>query len=246
MPQFTTLTWEPSARWVRGTKSGTTVVDSKHPVLVRDPDKYVPLYAFPKRDVRVELLRPSARPPGGEPDAGGKEFFDLVVDGVTVENAAWAYPPGELADYIAFEWFLRDGVIDHWYEEDEEIFVTPRDPAHRVDALRSSRHVEVWIDGKLVADSRQSVALFETGHAVRYYVPQEDIRMELFEPTDSRTGCPYKGFASYWSYTGGDTPVTRPDVAWGYPDPTPESGPIKGHLAFYDNVAEYVVDGEKI
>ncbi|WP_431038413.1 DUF427 domain-containing protein [Streptomyces sp. P6-2-1] len=245
MPKFTSLSWEPSERWVRGVRGSVTVVDSKHPVLVRDPDKYAPLYAFPKEDVRTDLLKPGAAPPDGATDPG-KQFYDLHIDGVVVPHAAWSYPESELEEHIAFDWFLRDGVLDHWYEEDEEIFVTPRDPQHRVDALRSSRDVVVRIDGTVVAESNRPVVLFETGHATCFYLPPEDVRMELFTPTDSRTGCPYKGFASYWTFNpeGGGEP--RTDVAWSYEDPTGESAAIKGYLCFYTTVAEYIVDGVKV
>ena len=44
------LTWEPSQRWVRAGKGGSTVVDSRHPCLVWEPDLPVPQYAFPRAD----------------------------------------------------------------------------------------------------------------------------------------------------------------------------------------------------
>src|SRR5262249_58624742 len=81
-------------------------------------------------------------------------------------------PP--LAPYAAFEWDL----IDHWYEEDEEIFRHPRNPYKRVDAIRSSRRVEVIIGGATVADTRRAVFLFETGLPPRYYIPRDDVRSD--------------------------------------------------------------------
>jgi uncharacterized protein (DUF427 family) len=98
----------------------------------------------------------------------------------------------------------------------------------------------VRIDGELVAESDSPVLVFETGLPVRYYLPPDDVRWAHFEATDTRTGCPYKGFASYWTFTGGTEP--RTDVAWSYPDPTAgESAKIKGYVSFYDTVAEYSV-----
>jgi uncharacterized protein (DUF427 family) len=234
LPKYTELTWEPSERWIRGTKGDVTVVDSTRAILVRDPDRYTPLYAFPKDEVRMDLLRPAADPP-----AGPHAVYDLVVGDVVVPNAAWTYSRDELADHVAFEWFRRDDVMDHWYEEDEEVFTTARDPQHRVDAIRSTRHVKVTIDGQVVAESSRPVLVFETGIPVRYYLPPEDVRMDLFEPTETRTGCPYKGFASYWTYTGGDEALV--DVAWGYLDPNPEAASIKGYVSFYDTVADHTV-----
>ena len=84
-------------------------------------------------------------------------------------------------------------------EEDEEIFKHARDPYKRVDALPSKRHVRVVIDGQTVADTRRPHLLFETNHPVRYYIPQEDVRMDLLTPSATTSRCPYKGPASYWS-----------------------------------------------
>ena len=80
--------------------------------------------------------------------------------------------------------------MDAWFEEDEEVFVHPRDPHKRIDALRSSRHVVVEIDGVAVADSVRPVLLFETGLPVRYYLPKTDVRMDLLSATDDHDPLP--------------------------------------------------------
>ncbi|MGW2519672.1 DUF427 domain-containing protein [Streptomyces sp. NPDC001617] len=236
------LRWEPSARWVRGRKGDVTVVDSRRPVLVWEPDLPVPQYAFPRADVREDLLRPAKNPPVGR-HTGSRVFYDLEVDGELLENAAWTFPAADLAEHIAFEWFRRSGRgLDHWYEEEEEIFIHPRDPHKRVDAIPSSRHVQVRVDGTLVADTRRPVLLFETGLPTRYYVPREDVRLDLLVPTDHHTGCPYKGTATYWSWRGeADVP---PNVVWSYPEPLPAVGAVKGLLAFYNEAVDITVDGE--
>ncbi|WP_406010975.1 DUF427 domain-containing protein [Streptomyces sp. NBC_00637] len=238
------LLWEPSPRWVRGRRGESTVVDSRHPVLVWEPGVPVPLYAFPRREVREDLLRPAVNPPVGT-HTGSRVFYDLAVEGELLENAAWTFPAEDLAGHIAFEWFTRTGRgLDHWYEEEEEIFVHPRDPHKRVDALPGSRHVQVAIDGTVVADTRRPVLLFETGLPTRYYIPREDVRLDLFRPTDHRTGCPYKGTATYWSWTGAaDVP---PHVVWSYPAPLPAVAAIAGLLAFYNEAVDLTVDGESL
>ncbi|MFF7595027.1 DUF427 domain-containing protein [Streptomyces mirabilis] len=238
------LRWEPSGRWVRGCKGEVTVVDSRHPVLVWEPDVPVPLYAFPREEVRVELLRPARNPPTGT-HSGSRVFYDLEVDGELLENAAWTFPADDLAGHIAFEWFSRCGRgLDRWYEEDEEIFIHPRDPHKRVDALPSSRHVRVEIDGTVVADTRRPVLLFETGLPTRYYIPREDVRLDLLVPSDLSTGCPYKGTAAYWSWrAGGDAPA---NLVWSYPEPLPAVGAVKGLLAFYNEAVDITVDGERL
>ncbi|MFB9388434.1 DUF427 domain-containing protein [Streptomyces coeruleoprunus] len=237
------IVWEPAERWVRATKGGTTVVDSRRPLLVWEPDRPVPLYAFPEADVRVDLLRLAPRPPAGR-HPGASACYDLVVDGEVTPHAAWSFPGEDLAGHVLFEWFGR-AVLDHWYEEETEIFVHPRDPYKRVDVLPSSRHVRVEIDGTTVADTHRPVLLFETELPVRYYVPREEVRLDLLTPTDHTTRCPYKGVATdYWSWKGaGQVP---PNVAWSYPDPLPAVREISGLVAFYNEFVDLLVDGERL
>ncbi|WP_406504971.1 DUF427 domain-containing protein [Streptomyces sp. NBC_00212] len=238
------LVWEPSERWVRGRKGDVTVVDSRHPILVWEPGVPVPLYAFPREEVREDLLRPAKNPRTGT-HTGSQIFYDLEADGELMENAAWTFPADDLAAHIAFEWFRRVGRgPDHWYEEEEEIFIHPRDPHKRVDAIPSSRHVQVDIGGTTVAETHRPVLLFETGLPTRYYLPREEVRLDLFEPTDHSTGCPYKGTAEYWSWSG--EAEVPPSVVWSYPDPLPAVGAVQGLLAFYNEAVDITVDGERL
>ena len=78
------------------------------------------------------------------------------------------------------------------------MFVYARDPYHRIDVLASSRPVRVVIGGETVAETRRPYLLFETSLPTRYYIPAEDVRMDLLEPGSLKTRCPYKGVASYW------------------------------------------------
>jgi uncharacterized protein (DUF427 family) len=131
--------------------------------------------------------------------------------------------------------------MDAWFEEDEEVFVHPRDPYTRVDILRSSRSVRIGVAGVVVAETTHPTFLFETNLPRRTYVPKLDVRMDLLESTDSATMCPYKGTARYWSIRAGDE-VHR-DLAWSYDAPFRESGPIAGLVAFYDEKVDVYVDG---
>lgn len=218
----------------------------------RQPPPRARLGAGPARPaVRVPPRRgprgpaPAAKNPRTGKHSGSQIFYDLEVDGELLENAAWTYPADDLAGHIAFEWSERGGRgLDHWYEEEEEIFIHPKDPHHRVDALASSRHVQVEIDGRVVADTRRPVLLFETGLPVRYYIPREDVRLDLFGSTRHSTGCPYKGTAEYWSLRG-DLDVPG-NIVWSYPDPLPTVPAIKGLLAFYNEAVDITVDGERI
>ena len=99
-----------------------------------------------------------------------------------------------------------------WYEEDEQVFVHPRDPYHRVDVLQSSRRVRVSVNGEGVAETEQPKVLFETSLPPRYYIPPEDVREEMLTPTAKETQCPYKGVASYYSVEAGGERVD--DGVW--------------------------------
>ncbi|HEX9993123.1 MAG TPA: DUF427 domain-containing protein [Acidimicrobiales bacterium] len=161
---------------------------------------------------------------------------DVAAD--VVDKARRPDPADEpLAGHVSFA--FED--VDAWFEEDEEIFAHVRDPYHRVDVLPSSRHVVVEVDGVAVADSTHAHALFETGLPTRWYLPKVDVRMDLLEPSATRTRCPYKGEASYWSVRVGDT--VHEDVVWGYPAPLPESLRIAGKVAFYDEKVDVTIDG---
>jgi uncharacterized protein (DUF427 family) len=99
---------------------------------------------------------------------------------------------------------------------------------HRITVEQGSEHVRVVRDGQVLAESRRPLLLRETGLPVRYYLPPEDVRIELLAPSDSSTHCPFKGDASYWSRPD------APDLVWAYLDPKPEVAAIKGHFCFYD------------
>ena len=147
---------------------------------------------------------------------------------------------GELPDHVKIDW----SAVDHWFEEDEEVFIHPRDPYRRVDALPSSRHVVVRVGGTVVADSHRPTILYETGLPARYYLPPDDVRLDLLTATDTTSGCPYKGFARYWSVEVDG--AEHPDLVWGYDDPLPESAPVKGLMCFYNEKVDLEIDGAPI
>src|SRR5438477_644957 len=94
-------------------------------------------------------LRRARPPPARPPKNAEASYYTIQVGDRVVEAGAWYYPDPlpdapPIKDLIAFYW----GRMDHWFEEDEEVFVHPRDPYHRVDLLRSDRHVRVLLDGE--------------------------------------------------------------------------------------------------
>jgi uncharacterized protein (DUF427 family) len=231
---------EPNERRVRVFVGGEAVADSSSTIYLFETG-HLPVYYFPRADVRFDLLEPSDNRTHC-PYKGDASYYTVVVGDRRVENAVWAYPVPlasipQLADYVAFYWDSADA----WYEEDDEVFRHARDPYHRVDVLHSSRHVQVRIGDVVVADSRRPRPLFETGLPVRYYLPKLDVRQDLLVPTQTRTRCPYKGEAVYWSVQTGIGLLE--DVAWSYPAPIPEAPKIENLVAFFDEKVDTVVDG---
>src|SRR3954447_25426620 len=215
------LRYEPIEKWVRGEIDGETVVDSKRVWLVWGPDRVVPGWCFPREDVRMDLLT---------------EVEPGVWDVGSAERAAWSFDDPDLEGRIQIDFYP----LHRWLEEEDEVVGHPRDPFKRVDVRRSSRHVRVEVEGELVADSRRPLLLFETGLPVRYYLPPEDVRMDLLAPSDTRSLCAYKGEASYLSADGAE------DVAWFYPDPLVDNAGIRDAVAFFNENVDITVDGEPV
>jgi uncharacterized protein (DUF427 family) len=233
--------FEDSPRRIRGAFAGETVVDSRHAKLLHEHG-HLPIFYFPEDEVRTELLEATGKSTRC-PWKGEASYWSVRVGDQVSENAAWGYPdPLEdappLAGYLAFYWDR----LDEWFEEDEPLIVHARDPYHRVDILDTSRHVRVAVNGEVVAETDRARVIFETGLPPRWYFPREDVRQELLEESDKRTGCAYKGFASYFSVRAGGE--LEEDVVWFYPEPRRDAERITGYLAFFNERVDLEVDGE--
>jgi uncharacterized protein (DUF427 family) len=231
----------PSPKRLR-IKVGELVVADTTEALVLQESDHLPVYYFPIKDVEESFLMPSATKTEC-PYKGIASHYSLNTGVTLVQDAGWRYlepikgcPP--IADYMGFYW----SKMDHWYEEDEEIFVHARDPFRRVDCLPSSRRVQVFVGGEIVADSKKGVFLFETGHPTRYYLPIADTRLELLSPSRYISRCPYKGIANYYHLTVNGKRYEN--MVWYYPEPVHESARIKGLVCFFDEFADRIlVDG---
>ncbi len=238
----TQIGFEPSSRWVRVLFGSQFIADSKHTRLLLPGGP--PYYYFPREDVRMDLLEPTDH--SEQTSLLGKaSFYTVKVGKYIAQNAAWTYtqPAAESIDlsaYVTFDWDKMDG----WFEEDEEIYVHPHDPHKRIDILQSTRHVQVMVLGKTVADTHKPMLLFETGLPTRYYFPKLDVCLGLLEDSDKTTGCAYKGKARYYSVKVGDR-IAR-NIAWYYPYPAAEAVKIAGRIAFFnEHVDALYVDGEE-
>lgn len=240
-----TLYCEPTSKRVRGVLAGTTVVDSRRAALLYEPG--VPArYLFPEQSVRTDLLDNPVTDEASCEDGvkGPVTRWDLRVGDRLRTAAASSYrQPRPEASFLAGRIMVAWDALDAWYEEDEQVFLEPRDPYHRVDCLRSSRHVVVKAGETVLAESRRPVAVFETGARVRFYVPAADVRTAVLIDSETLTRCQYKGLASYWSVLLPDGTLLE-DQVWSYLRPNPEAGPIAGLFSFHHRGLTVTVDGE--
>ena len=231
-------------KWVRAYVDDVAVVDSREPLLFWEERFPVPAYAFRRSDVRTDLLTETRVEPPREPffflpKGPVSHWYDVEVTGRTIPHAAWVRDTPELDELLVLSW--QPGLLDRWLEEDEPVAGHPRDPHSRVEAIASSRHVTVELNGVRLADSTRPVLLFETGLPTRYYLPSEDVHQAALESSTNHTHCPYKGIADqYWNVTG------QPDganLAWSYSAPLPAVGKVAGLVAFYNELVDITVDG---
>ena len=198
MRELDTLRYEPIDKRIRATIGDDTVIDSTRAMLVWEAKRVVPTYAVPVEDVAAEILsEPRTEtgdvedhgvPPMGAPQLAGRVVFDpsvpfavrttegdpLVIAAGGRRAAAFRAADAALAGYVIVDF----DAFDAWYEEDERNVGHPRDPFHRIDIVRSSRHVRVELDGEPLAESRDPYMLFEPPLPVRYYLPAEDVRTD--------------------------------------------------------------------
>jgi uncharacterized protein (DUF427 family) len=230
----------PVPRRVRAMLGGRVVLDTVRALYVWEVP-YYPQYYIPVADVAPGVLIDEQHPQ--RLSRGTARRHGLAAGGENRPGAARVYGDDAMAGLAGtarFEW----SALDAWFEEDEEVFVHPRSPYTRVDALRSTRTVRVELDGVLLAESRSPVLVFETGLPTRYYLNRTEVDFSSLVPSDTRTACPYKGTTSgYWSVRAGET--VHPDLAWAYDFPTRQLLPIAGLIAFYNEKVDITIDGQR-
>jgi uncharacterized protein (DUF427 family) len=235
------LRYTATPKRLRAALDGRTVLDTRDALLVYEPRRVVPWYAVPLEDLDLELIEQDPAP-----------VPELHAPVLPPRHNDWHTVPGRslhLSGYgeVAFrpdDPDLGGRVILHWEpfewrEEDEPVIGHPHDPYKRIDILRSSRHVQVEVNGITIAESSRPMMLIETSLPVRWYLPRADVRMDLLTQSDTRTVCAYKGVASYLSADGAE------DVAWFYPAPLNDALPVKDLVCFW-RPAKVFVDGEAV
>jgi uncharacterized protein (DUF427 family) len=231
---------EPTPKRIRVVVGGETIADSSRAMILQESGQQ-PIYYFPPEHVRSDFLRPSDRHTHC-PKKGDASYYTIQVGDHVVDAGAWYYPePLEgappIKDLIAF-YFNR---MDRWLEEDEEIFGHPRDPYHRIDTLSTHRHIRVLLDGELLAETENAVALFESNLPPRWYLPREDVQASL-QDSETVTHCAYKGQAGYFSVKLSSGEVSK-DLVWYYADPLPDALRIGGLLCFFNERVDIELDG---
>lgn len=254
------LRYEPTVKHVRATLGGQTVVDTARAMLVWEPRRVVPGYAVPEKDIRAGISPRRSAPRGNGPvgfmlpDVSSIPVFDprvpfdvrttpgepveVRVAGTDATAAGFRAGDPGLAGYV----ILAFADFDSWYEEDDEIISHPHDPYGRIDIRTTSRHVQLVLDGHILADTNRARMLFETTLPVRYYLPMEDVVVPL-EPSPTRSACSYKGHATWYSVIMGDSRLN--DIAWQYEHPLSDAADVQDYIAFLDERLDLVIDGEQ-
>ena len=242
------LRYERTDKRIRAKLGDHVLLDTTQAVLVWEPRRILPSYAVRLEDLRGELEPSSAThdvPAEDQILHGGFAFGVHTTEGEALsvraagearDDAAFRPADADLSDHVVLDF----GAFD-WLEEEEPIAAHPRDPSHRVDIRRGSRHVRVELGGVLLAESSRPRVVFETSLPVRFYLPREDMRLP-FSPTDKHTRCAYKGKAMFVSFeVGGEV---RGDLAWTYVEPLRDAAELEGLVAFFNEKADVIVDGK--
>jgi len=243
------LRFHPTAKRIRVSLGQRLVCDTTSAVLVWEPRRVVPTYAVPASDLVAGLepaesrplpdpMPPFLRPENFAAHSCPGRSFSVRADEQVAEAAAFVPDDPDLEGRVVLDFGPTTPFA--WVEEDEPVIGHPHDPFKRIDVLRSDRRIVVSHGGQILADSRQAMALYETSLPTRWYLPRDDVRLDLLEPSTSRTVCAYKGEASYYSLASG----AATDVAWSYPDPLHDAARVRDHVCFYAERTDLTVDGD--
>ncbi|KIP04405.1 hypothetical protein PHLGIDRAFT_196030 [Phlebiopsis gigantea 11061_1 CR5-6] len=235
VPLFSLPHVEDCPKRVRVLFGGEYIIDTQKAKLVW-LKPYYPVYFFGENDVLAKYLSKNLDSVKEELQY---ETYDVIVGYHKAIGAATKHTAGELKGLV----FIAHGAMDAWFEEDEQVFIHPKDPYKRVDVLLSSRNVRIVYKGQEIANTNRPRFLFETSLRRRTYIPKLDCRMDLLTPTELTTECPYKGVANYYDIRLPDGSAVENGVWW-YRNPNPECIEIRGLVAFYDEKLEVYVDGE--
>ena len=230
---------EPLRRRMRVRFADTWIADSEDVLLLHEPARY-PVAYFPVSDISAGILQPEDHTTSHQ-DLGPTSWYTVRAGEQSKPRAAWQHTglpdyAAELKARVAFAW----RAMDAFYEEDERIVGHAADSYHRTDIRQASRHLVVRDGARVVADTTQPLALFESGFAPRWYVPRADVDETALAPARGQTFCPYKGLCSY--YDIGDAHR----AAWSYEDAWTEVRRVSGLVSFEPDKVEVSLDGTRL
>jgi uncharacterized protein (DUF427 family) len=109
---------------------------------------------------------------------------------------------------------------------------------HPITIEKNPHRVRVLVGGVIVAETTRALTLRESTLPPVQYIPREDAQMDLFERTERKSHCPYKGDAAYYTVMAGG--IVAKNAVWTYEQPYPAVREIAGRLAFYPEKVEAI------
>lgn len=230
---------EPLRRRMRVKLGDNWIADSQDVVLLHEPGRY-PVAYFPADDLSPGLLDAEGVVTD-HPDLGPVEWFSARSAPRSVKRAAWRFSSlpshaGILENRFAFAW----RAMDAFFEEDERVVGHAADAYHRIDIRSTSRTLIVRDGERVIAETNQPLALYESGFAARWYVRREDIDESALKPVVEQTFCPYKGLASYYDIGN------RRRAAWSYTQAWTEVARVRNLVSFEPDKVDVYLDGRQL
>ncbi|HEX4661125.1 MAG TPA: DUF427 domain-containing protein [Streptosporangiaceae bacterium] len=210
---------EPVTQRVRARMGKHLLLDTTSAQLFFENDERHPWRAVPADALLAPLAGPAIA------DTLDGQWRAIELDGVRHDRTVrtWNTPPADCPGLAGLAVIHHD-LTDQWLEEEQPVHGMPKNPYHRVDALASSRHIEVLVNGEPLATTRRPTLVIETGVPPRWYIPPGEVRWGRLTPSPRRTTCQYKGQARYWTVEGTDPPA----YVWSYAEAMPEAASLSG------------------
>ena len=97
----------------------------------------------------------------------------------------------------------------------------------------------------MIANTNRAIRVLETASPPTFYLPPNDVQINLLEVAAGNSLCEWKGQARYWSVVLPEREPIR-SAAWSYEEPFDGFERIAGYLSFYPGRLECYVGGERV
>lgn len=123
----------------------------------------------------------------------------------------------------------------------ESVWDYPRPPK----VERFSGHIRVVHQNVILIDTNKAYRVLETSHPPTYYLPISELQLIYFKENNQRTGCEFKGTASYIDLQVSDRIIQS--VGWFYKSPNKSFMSIQDHISLYaSKIDECYVNDELV